>query len=148
MRDKLLTLLEPVVIGQGYELLELEFSPASQRALVRVYIDRCDGEHVQVDDCERVSRAIEQVLDATDPIEREYQLEVSSPGFDRPLRTQAHFERYVGSEARIETRLPLQGRRRFKGKLLGVDAGQVRIEVDQQQWKLPLTGISKARLVG
>lgn len=148
MRDKLLALLEPVVAEAGYELLELEWSPASQRALVRVYIDRRDGEPVQVDDCERASRAIEQVLDAEDPIEREYQLEVSSPGFDRPLRTAAHFERFVGSEARVETRAPIEGRRRFKGRLLGIEAGQLRIEVDQREWTLPLAGIGKARLVG
>ena len=88
------------------------------------------------------------VLDADDPIGHEYQLEVSSPGFDRPLRTAAHFARFAGSEARIELAMPLEGRRRFRGRLGPVEDGRVTIEVDRKEWKLPLAGISKARLVG
>jgi ribosome maturation factor RimP len=148
MRNRLLGLLEPVVAGLGYELIEVEFSPASSRALVRLYIDRADGAPVALDDCERASQAVGKVLDTQDPIEREYQLEVSSPGFDRPLRTAAHFARFAGSEARIELAEPLEGRRRFRGRLGPVEDGQVMIEVDQREWKLPLAGISKARLVG
>ncbi len=148
MRNRLIGLLEPVVAGLGYELLEIEFSPASARALVRVYIDRTDGAAVQLDDCERASHAIGKLLDARDPIEREYQLEVSSPGFDRPLRTAAHFARFTGSEARIELAEPIEGRRRFRGRLGPVEDGMVMIEVDRREWKLPLAGISKARLVG
>ena len=148
MRNRLIGLLEPVVAGLGYELIEVEFSPASSRALVRLYIDRADGAPVALDDCERASQAVGKVLDTQDPIEREYQLEVSSPGFDRPLRTAAHFARFAGSEARIELAEPLEGRRRFRGRLGPVEDGQVMIEVDQREWKLPLAGISKARLVG
>ena len=148
MRNRLLGLLEPVVAELGYELIELEFSPASARALVRLYIDRADGVPVQLDDCERASQAIGKVLDAQDPIEREYQLEVSSPGFDRPLRTAAHFARFAGSEARIELAEPIEGRRRFRGRLGQVVDGVVMIAVDRREWKLPLAGISKARLVG
>ena len=72
----------------------------------------------------------------------------TSPGFDRPLRTAAHFERFAGSEARIELAAPLEGRRRFRGRLGAVADGLVTIEVDRKEWKLPLSGISKARLVG
>jgi ribosome maturation factor RimP len=144
----LIGLLEPVLAGLGYELVELEFSPASSRALVRLYIDRTDGAAVQLDDCERASHAVGKVLDADDPIEREYQLEVSSPGFDRPLRTEAHFARFAGSEAKIELKEPQDGRRRFRGRLGPVEHGLVSIEVDRREWKLPLAGISKARLVG
>ena len=148
MRNRLLGLLEPVVAGLGYELIEVEFSPASSRALVRLYIDRADGAPVALDDCERVSHAVGKLLDAEDLIEREYQLEVSSPGFDRPLRTVAHFARFAGSEARIELTEPIEGRRRFRGRLGPVEEGFVSIEVDRREWKLPLAGISKARLVG
>jgi ribosome maturation factor RimP len=148
MRGRLISLLEPVVAGLGYELVELDFSPAGSRALVRLYIDRTDGAPVQLSDCERASHAIGKVLDAQDPIERAYQLEVSSPGFDRPLRTAAHFARFAGSEARIELAEPIEGRRRFRGRLGPVEDGNVMIEVDRREWKLPLAGISKARLVG
>ena len=148
MRNRLFELLEPVVTGLDYELVEIETGSAGRQALVRIYIDRTDGGGIGLDDCERASRAIGAVLEADDPIGREYQLEVSSPGFDRPLRTAAHYARFAGSEARIELALPIEGRRRFRGILGPVEDGTVSIEVDRRQWKLPLSGISKARLVG
>jgi ribosome maturation factor RimP len=148
MKDRLFGLLEPVVDGLGYELVDIEWGSAGSRSVVRVYIDRTDGGSVGLDDCERVSRAVGAVLEADDPIGHEYSLEVSSPGFDRPLRTVAHFARFAGSEARIELARPLEGRRRFRGRLGAVEDGQVTIEVDRKEWKLPLAGISKARLVG
>jgi ribosome maturation factor RimP len=148
MRDKLFGLLEPVVASLGYELLEVEWSSAGRSSLVRAYIDRRDGGAIGLDDCERASRAIGAVLDAEDPIGTEYRLEVSSPGFDRPLRTAEHFARFAGSEARIELAAPIDGRRRFRGRLGPVEGAEVTIEVDRKVWKLPLAGISKARLVG
>ena len=148
MKDKLFGLLEPVVAALGYELLEIEWSSAGRNSLVRVYIDRTDGGSIGLDDCERTSRSIGAVLDAADPIGTEYQLEVSSPGFDRPLRTAEHFARFAGSEARIELAAPIDNRRRFRGRLGPVEGGEVTIEVDRKVWKLPLAGISKARLVG
>ena len=148
MKEKLFGLLEPVVTALGYELLEVEWSSAGRNSLVRVYIDRTDGDAIGLDDCERASRSIGAVLDAADPIGTEYQLEVSSPGFDRPLRTAEHFARFAGSEARIELAAPIKGRRRFRGRLGPVEGGEVTIEVDRKVWKLPLAGISKARLVG
>ncbi|HEX9708091.1 MAG TPA: ribosome maturation factor RimP [Steroidobacteraceae bacterium] len=148
MKNRLFGLLEPVATGLGYELIDIEFSSAGRNSVVRVYIDRTDGAGVGLDDCERVSRAIGAVLEAEEPIGHEYQLEVSSPGFDRPLRTAAHFARFAGSEARIELAAPIEGRRRFRGLLGPVADGNVTIEVDRREWKLPLAGISKARLVG
>lgn len=148
MRSRLFGLLEPVAAGLGYELIEVEFTSAGRNSVLRAYIDRMDGAGVGLDDCERASRAIGAVLDAEDPIGHEYRLEVSSPGFDRPLRTPAHFGRFAGSEARIELAEPLEGRRRFRGRLGGIEDGRVAIVVDGREWKLPLAGISKARLVG
>jgi ribosome maturation factor RimP len=148
MRDKLFGLLEPVVAALGYELVEVEWSSAGRSSVVRVYIDRTDGGGIGLDDCERASRVIGAAFEAEDPIGHEYQLEVSSPGFDRPLRTAAHFARFVGSEARVELAAPIEGRRRFRGRLRSVESGEVTIEVDRKEWKLPLAGISKARLVG
>lgn len=148
MKDKLFGLLEPVIVGLGYELLEVEWASSGRSSLVRVFIDRTDGGGIGLEDCERASRAVGAVLESEDPIGHDYQLEVSSPGFDRPLRTAAHFERFAGSEARIELAAPLEGRRRFRGRLGPVADGMVSIEVDRKEWKLPLAGISKARLVG
>jgi len=148
MKDKLIGLLGPVVSGLGYELVEIEWSASGSNSLLRIYIDRTDGAAVGLDDCERVSRSVGAVLEAADLIGHEYRLEVSSPGFDRPLRTAEHFERFAGSEARIELAAPVEGRRRFRGRLGPLEGGMVSIEVDRKEWKLPLSGISKARLVG
>jgi ribosome maturation factor RimP len=148
MREKLFGLLEPVVAGLGYELLEVEWASSGRDSLVRAYVDRTDGAGVGLEDCERVSRAVSALLDAEDAVGHGYRLEVSSPGFDRPLRTAAHFGRFAGSEARIELAAPLEGRRRFRGRLGPVADGMVTIEVDRKEWRLPLSGISKARLVG
>ena len=147
MKAELIRLLEPAIAAAGYELVEIEFSPASGRALLRVYIDRTDGEYVTVDDCAKVSAAVSQVLDATDPIERAYDLEVSSPGFDRPLRTRGHFERFLGSEARVELDGPIDGRKRFRGRLVALEGDELVMEVDGRPWRLPLAQIHKARLV-
>jgi len=146
-REALIGLLEPAVAKVGYELVEIEFSPASRRALLRVYVDRTDGEPVTLDDCEQASRAISTVLDAADPIERAYELEVSSPGFDRPLRTRAHFERFLGGEARVELELPLEGRKRFRGRLVALEGDRLVMEVDGREWRLPRESVHKARLV-
>jgi ribosome maturation factor RimP len=147
MREALIRLLEPVVESLGYELLELEVGQSGHRPLVRVFIDRRDGGLVTLDDCERVSHAVAALLDAEDPIPSTYQLEVSSPGFDRPLRTRAHFEAHCGQEARIELKVAQEGRKRFRGVLKAVDDERLVIEVDKREWRLPLAGIQKARLV-
>jgi ribosome maturation factor RimP len=148
MKERLFGQLEPVVAGLGYELLDVEYAAAGRYSVLRVYLDRTDGGAIGLDDCERASHAIGAVLDAEDLIGHEYRLEVSSPGFDRPLRTAAHFARFAGSEARIELAVPLEGRRRFRGQLGAVEDGTVTIMVDGREWRLPLAGISKARLVG
>ncbi|MGQ0383539.1 MAG: ribosome maturation factor RimP [Gammaproteobacteria bacterium] len=148
MRDKLFGLLEPVVTALGYELLDVEYASAGRHSMLRVFLDRTGPQGIGLDDCERASRAIGAVLDAEDPIGHEYRLEVSSPGFDRPLRTPAPFARFAGSEARLELAVPVEGRRRFRGRLGAVANGMVAIEVDGREWQLPLAGISKARLVG
>jgi ribosome maturation factor RimP len=147
MREELIRLLEPTVTGLSYELVELELGQSGHRPLVRVFIDRRDGEPVGLDDCERISHAVEAVLDAEDPIQGTYQLEVSSPGFDRPLRTREHFRAHCGREGRIELKVPLEGRRRFRGLMKALEGDVLVIEVDGRDWRLPLDGIQKARLV-
>ena len=91
LRESLTALLQPVIEGQGYELWELEYSPGRGNAVLRIYIDTASHAGITVDDCERASRAVSEVLDATDPMPGNYTLEVSSPGVDRPLRTARAF---------------------------------------------------------
>jgi ribosome maturation factor RimP len=150
MRETLLKLLEGEVGALGCELVELEFHAHRGGGLLRIYIDRAGSaapDGVTVEDCEAVSRRVSAVLDAADPIKSEYTLEVSSPGFDRPLRTEAHFARYLGSRVHVETALPRDGRRRWTGRLVAAAAGRVTLEVDGKTVEFGLGEIKTARLV-
>jgi ribosome maturation factor RimP len=144
LRDQLIELLQPVVVNLGYELWELEYAARSGGGLLRLYIDSASG--ITLEDCERVSRAISEALDANDPIQGHYNLEVSSPGLDRVLRTAAQFARFNGERVRVETSTAVNGRKRFVGRLVDVTDGQISLEVDGSTVKLPIDGIHKARL--
>jgi ribosome maturation factor RimP len=144
LRERLIALIEPLLARMGYELVELEYGYGRAHALLRLYIDREGG--VGLDDCARVSREVSSLLDVEDPIPSAFTLEVSSPGFDRVLRTQAHFGRFVGSRVFVELKEPRAGRRRYTGTLLGVDASGIALEVDEQQVAVAFSEIGKARL--
>src|SRR5215470_12804919 len=144
LRERLVALIEPVLVRSGYELVELEYAAGRAQAVVRIFIDRPAG--VTVDDCERVSREVAALLDVNDPIPTAYTLEVSSPGFDRLLRTPAHFERFVGSRVLVELKAPRAGRRRYTGMLQAADARGIELEVDKQKVEIPFDEIGKARL--
>ena len=127
--EELQAMLAPVVVALGYECWGIEFSAQGRHSMLRVYIDKECG--VLVDDCAIVSRQISGVLDVEDPISVEYTLEVSSPGIDRPLTRLKDFEMWKGWEARIETTELIDGRRRFKGTLGGVEGDEVLIALDE-----------------
>ncbi|HKK14471.1 MAG TPA: ribosome maturation factor RimP [Gammaproteobacteria bacterium] len=135
-------LIEPAVNALGYELVGVEYKP---NQLLRVYIDREQG--ITLDDCEAVSHQVSGLLDVEDPIPGHYQLEVSSPGLDRPLFKARDYERFVGHRVRVRLAAPLQGRRKFKGLLRGLRQEQVIIEEDGQEVCVPLESIEQARLV-
>jgi ribosome maturation factor RimP len=144
LRERLIALIEPVLARLGYELVELEYSSGRAHAVVRLYIDREGG--VTLDDCTQVSRELSAVLDVEDPIPSAYTLEVSSPGFDRVLRTQAHFGRFVGSRVFVELKEPRAGRRRYTGTLLTADDSGIALEVDREHVAVAYAEIGKARL--
>jgi ribosome maturation factor RimP len=151
LRERLIALIEPVLVRLGYELVELEYAAGRSQAVVRIFIDKPavqDGEGITVDDCERVSRETAALLDVDDPIPTAYTLEVSSPGFDRVLRTAAHFERFVGSRVFVELKVPRAGRKRYTGMLQAVNATGIELEVDKQKVEVPFDEIGKARLAG
>lgn len=144
LRDQLSELLAPLVADLGYELWELEYS--SRGGLLRLYIDAAHG--ITLEDCERVSRAVSELLDAADPIPAQYTLEVSSPGLDRVLRLPAHFARFTGERVRLEMLQPVDGRKRFAGRLLGLAGQQLMLELDGAGTvTLPIDDIHKARLI-
>ncbi len=146
LRERLIALIEPVLAHMGYELVELEHSAGRSQAVVRIFIDQPAG--ITVEDCERVSREVAALLDVEDPIPTAYTLEVSSPGFDRILRTPAHFERFAGSRVFVELKAPRAGRKRYTGMLQVVTATGIELEVDRQKVEIPFEEIGKARLAG
>ena len=144
--NALTKLVQSVVEPMGYELIGVEYLTGYQGGnLLRVYIDSEDG--IQLDDCTKVSHQLSGVLDVEDPIRGEYNLEVSSPGMDRPLFTKEHYERFTGHKVHIKLLQSLTGRRKYKGILIGIDGDCVVVEVDGQQYELPLDQIQDARLV-
>jgi ribosome maturation factor RimP len=147
MRDALMRLLEPPIEALGFELVDIEFVRDGRGGVLRIFIDRpISGGAVTVDDCACVSDTVSRVLETHDPIKGHYTLEVSSPGFDRILRTRVHFERFLGARIFAELKLPLDGRRRFAGVLKSVDADTIVMEIDGRTHSLPLDRIQKARL--
>jgi len=143
--DQLKAMIEPAVETLGYELVDVELRVGRGRGLVRLFIDHGDG--ITLDDCERVSRQVSGVLDVEDPIGGEYDLEVSSPGLDRKLLTPAHFDRFVGEEISVRLRRGIDGRRRFRGRLLGRRGDEIDMQVDGEAHVLPLADVDVARLV-
>jgi ribosome maturation factor RimP len=144
LRERLISLLEPLLIQLGYELVELEFAPGHRGGALRIFIDRAEG--IGISDCERVSREVSALMDVEDPIPTAYSLEVSSPGDDRVLRTHAHYERFKGARVLVELVAPRDGRRRYTGMLQEVSAAGVALEVDRQRVDVPFGEIAKTRL--
>lgn len=137
-------LLEKTVTGLGYELVDVEQSPRGR--VLRLFIDKLDKPRgVDIDDCALVSNQLSRVL-AVENIDYD-NLEVSSPGMDRPVKKAADFERFAGSEIHIKLRLPVNGRRNFNGVLHGMQDGKVRLQIDSGEVELDLGNIDKARLV-
>ena len=146
LRERLIALIEPVLAQLGYELIELEYAAGRSQAVLRLFIDQPAG--ITVEDCERASREVAALLDVDDPIPTAYTLEVSSPGFDRVLRTPAHFERFIGSRVFVELKAPRAGRRRYTGMLQAANSTGIELEVDKQKVDIPFDEIGKARLAG
>jgi ribosome maturation factor RimP len=146
LRERLIALIEPLIGRLGYELVELEQTSGRGSSVVRLFIDGPKG--VGLADCERVSREVSALLDVEDPIPTAYTLEVSSPGFDRVLRTPAHFARFLGARIAVELAAPREGRRRYTGTLLTADEAGIALEVDGQRVQVSLAEIGKARLAG
>jgi len=122
------TIAEPVIAGLGFRLVRVKMSGLSG-CTVQIMAERPDGT-MTIDDCETVSRALSPVLDVADPIDRAYRLEISSPGLDRPLVRRSDFERHAGATIKVEMAVAFEGRRRFRGLLLGTEGEAVRLRRD------------------
>lgn len=141
----LLNLIEPVVEGLGYECVGVEYNPHPQHGLLRIYIDRAEG--ITVDDCTQVSHQLSGVLDVEDPIQGNYQLEVSSPGSNRPLFTLKHFQQFIGHKVQVNLFRPVENRRKIIGEIIAVDDELVSVQDADKVYEIPFKAMSKAHLV-
>ena len=139
-------LIAPALDGLGFAVVRVKLLGKAPRTL-QVMAERQGGATMTVNDCGEISRVISALLDVEDPISGSYSLEVSSPGIDRPLVSADDFERFAGHLAKIETRRPLDGRKRFRGQLLGVAGDDVRVMVDGGVAAIPFADITAAKLV-
>ena len=144
--ERIETLIEPAMNDMGFELVRVRMT-GSQRKTLEITADRLDGSAMNVDHCADISRAVSAILDVDDPISEAYVLEVGSPGIDRPLTKIPHFERFAGFEAKVELKQMLDGRKRFSGKLLGVEGTDIRLEQDGETVALPFADIRTAKLI-
>lgn len=144
MSDRLTALLEPTVSGLGYELLGIDRGRGGGAQLLRLYIDHEKG--ISVEDCERVSRQVSDVLDVEGAVRGEYTLEVSSPGIERPLFTLEQHRRFVGEQVAVRLRVPLEGRRRLRGVLQAVGEDSIVVDVDEGRFEVPYQTVERSRL--
>jgi len=140
-------LVEPVLQAMGYELVRVHYGSGSGRPTLQIMAERLDRRSMAVEDCAEISRPLSAMLDVEDPLEEAYVLEVSSPGIDRPLIRPADYQRFAGFEARLELSQPVEGRRRFRGRIGELVDGQLRIIEEAGEYRLPLEQINKAKLV-
>ena len=137
-------IVAPTIVGMGYELVRVAMSKGGT---LQIMIEPADGRAMDVEACAVLSRALSAVLDVEDPMPGSYTLEVSSPGIDRPLTRPKDFARWAGHIARLETAEPVEGRRRFKGTLLGLEGDLVKLRLeDGKEAEVPLSAVSRAKL--
>jgi ribosome maturation factor RimP len=140
------TLIAPSLEAMGYRVVRVAFT-GGRRATLQIMAERTDDAPMTVDDCADVSRTVSALLDVADPIASAYMLEVSSPGIDRPLVRREDYTRFAGFDASVELAQPLDGRRRFRGRLIGLEGDEVRLDLGAEQVLLPLAAIARAKLV-
>jgi ribosome maturation factor RimP len=151
-QTELETLIAPTIEPMGYELVRVRLS-GSPQATLQVMAERADGKPMAVEDCESISRALSAKLDVEDPIAAAYTLEVSSPGIDRPLVRPQDYRRFAGHIARVETRVPVAGRRRFSGRIAEATESHVRLKLEETvadggipEVEIPIADIARAKL--
>ena len=139
-------LIAPAIEAMGYDIVRVQLSGGDRLQLQIMAERRADG-GMNVDDCAAISRATAAILDVEDPIDSAYTLEVSSPGIDRPLTRLADFDRFAGFEGRVEMALPIDGRQRFRGRLLGTRGTDVLVACDEGEVALPFADMHRAKLL-
>ncbi len=138
-------LIEPAVTALNYDLWGVELISQGRHSTLRIYIDSPNG--ITVDDCAAVSHQVSGILDVEDPIQTHYTLEVSSPGMDRPLFKLEQYQLYVGEFLKLRLSAPFDGRRKFSGVLTAIEGEDIILQVDNEEYVLPIESIDKANIV-
>lgn len=145
VEESVWTAVEPVITDLGYSIYDVEYLKEGTNWYLRVYIDKNVG--ISIEDCETVSRAIDPVLDKLDPIKTPYTLEVSSPGIERVLRREEHFERYMNEEIEVSLFKAIDGEKKIKGFLKSFDGNNLEIEVNNNKLNIDMKDISVVKTV-
>ncbi len=142
--QEVITLLNPIIEGKGIYLWDIEFKKEGPSYVLRIFLDKDGG--IGISDCEEVSRALSDALDAADPIPQEYMLEVSSAGLDRAIKYDFHFDKCMGKNVDVKLFAAMDGQKEFTAKLIGHDGENVKLETDGSEMSLPKNKISSIRL--
>ena len=146
LEEPILKMISPSLEAMGYEVVRVLFT-GGRKPTLQVMTERSDGGDVTVEDCAEISRTVSALLDVEDPIAGPYQLDVSSPGIDRPLVRREDFSRFSGYVAKVETKKGCDGRRKFRGKLLGIDGDTIRLDQDGEILEFDFDDVRRAKLV-
>ncbi|ANP46373.1 hypothetical protein ATE48_10825 [Candidatus Viadribacter manganicus] len=138
--------IEPTAAGLGYRVVRVRLS-GNRRKRLQIMAERVSDGEMGIDDCTKLSRALAPVFDLEDPVQGEYDLEISSPGIDRPLMRVEDFERFLGFDVKVETAVPVNNQRRWKGVIAAVNGDDITLTTDQGEAKLKFSALSDARLV-
>ena len=147
IEDAIWKMAEPLAAQNGLELIDVEYVKEGAEWYLRLFLDKDGDEGVDLDDCELISRSLSDILEAEDPIEQAYRLEVSSPGIERPLKRTKDFVRFRGEKIQVKTFAEVEGRKQFIGILGEADDESVTLDVDGTEITIPRKKISKANLV-
>ena len=140
-------LISPAIESMGYEIVRIKLMEGSKSKTLQIMAENHSSKEFGVGDCAKISRAVSAILDVEEPVPGEYSLEVSSPGIDRPLVKLRDFERFIGFDAKIETKQTIRSRKRFKGRLTGVNDDRIEILVDSEAFHIPYPDVHKAKLL-
>ncbi len=147
LEQRVTEIIQPSLEAMGYEIVQVRINEGAKRRILVIKADRADGKGMTIDDCTEISHTVSALLDVEDPISGAYQLEVSSPGIDRPLTRLADFTKYAGHEVKLESMMPIQGRKRWRGPITGVEGNDVLLSVDGVEHRIPMDNIRSAKLV-
>jgi ribosome maturation factor RimP len=146
LEEKLIALIEPAAADLGYAIVRVRLSGLKRKRL-QIMAERLADGHMGIDDCQKLSRGLSPVLEAHDPVKGEYDLEISSPGIDRPLVRLEDFARFVGHEAKVELAIGIEGQRKFRGDIVGVEGGDIRLKHEQGEARFAFAHVANARLM-